>query len=683
MGDRMADPLPRRHGRAHLRIGAGQRLVGVFGLFILLPGVLLAAFGLRALKQEGQIARQRAHEEMEKTAAEIGRDLEAEFERWTDAVREAVSPPIRLDPSAFPQPIGQALAMPGGGVVLAGSGEGPVIHPPGAILYLPPGFAPGRIPTVWNSRGLASVEALELGGKDHVEAARRYRDLLVAADAGAKPVLLHRLARTLHKAGHLTESGQIYRELLGLERVWIGDLPSDLIARVELLSIASKTGGPDTSAPSALEFYRLLAAGTWLLAKPRYLYYSEVARSYCRELGVEAEDLGGLQAVEGKKIELSQAAELLSSRRGEPIVIEKDVYLAFRSADPPAVLVVSATLLGSDWWTGFRSRRGEDLGAVLLAGDGTAVFGSPPREPSPFVAGSDLKVDGARWRLAVWPLRPEAIDAGISRRRTFLLAILGFITATLLFGAYLTVRIVRRELEIARLRADFVSTVSHEFRSPLTGIRQLGGMLLDGRVLDPGRQRDYFRMIVRESDRLTRLVENVLDFSRMEEGRRKYRYEPLSPSPWLRALASEFAAEVPTGGPTIEAAIPGDLPGILADREALGTAVRNLLDNAVKYSSGSKAVRISAVSQDETVRISVQDEGVGISDEDQKRVFDRFFRTGADVSKRVKGAGLGLSLVKHIVTAHGGTVECRSRLGEGSTFTIQVPAAPVPGGGKE
>ena len=257
---------------------------------------------------------------------------------------------------------------------------------------------------------------------------------------------------------------------------------------------------------------------------------------------------------------------------------------------------------------------------------------------------------------------------------------LGFVTVLLAFGSYLTVRIVKREFEIARLRADFVSTVSHEFRSPLTGIRQLGGMLLDGRVTDPEKQRGYFKMIVQESDRLSRLVENILDFSRMEEGRREYRFEPLDPSPWLRTLVEDFVTEIAANAAAVEADIQDGLPPISADKEALGSAVRNLLDNAVKYSPGSKTVWLDAGAEGDAVKISVRDKGVGISEHDRSRIFDRFYRAEGEISKRIKGAGLGLSLVKHVVTAHGGTVECRSRVGEGSIFTIRLPAVPVRGG---
>jgi signal transduction histidine kinase len=319
--------------------------------------------------------------------------------------------------------------------------------------------------------------------------------------------------------------------------------------------------------------------------------------------------------------------------------------------------------------------------AVLYADDGSAVFGSPPPVTPSFAVTRDLRIDDTPWLLQIWPGRPEAIYADIRQRRTLSLTMLGFVTVLLAFGGYLTVRIVKRELEIARLRADFVSTVSHEFRSPLTGIRQLGGMLLDGRVPDPEKQRGYFRMIVQESDRLARLVENVLDFSRMEEGRREYRFEPLDPSPWLRTLVADFLTEVAANGAAVEADIPDGLPPISADKEALGSAVRNLLDNAVKYSPGLKTVWLDAGAGGGEVKISVRDKGVGISEHDLKHIFDRFYRADGEISKRIKGAGLGLSLVKHIVTAHGGTVECQSRVGEGSMFTVRLPADPADGGG--
>lgn len=680
MGDRMSNSSLRRPARPHFLRGPGQRLVGVFALFILIPGAFLGVFALRVLRQESQLARQRTRESLERTAEEIGRDLDTEFRRWNDVVRSAASLERPLDVNSFPEIVGQAFSEPGGGVFLSISDERLEVFPPGALLYVSRSRAPAQTAPSRPPAGLAEAESLEIARKDYPRAIRAYRNLLDSAAAGWQPLILQRLARTLRKAGRLEEAAGAYRDLRRLDAVWIGGLPSDLIAQAELCSLASERGDTADLAQEAMAFYRDLATGKWLLDKPRYLYYSDLGRTWCRDSRVEAGEFNSLYATEGRRLALSRAAEDFLKDPRTVLPGEDIAYLAFRNTDPFAAALVSADVLGSRWRPRIFSTRGEDLEAVLYAADGFAVFGSPPPATPPFAVTRDLRIDDTPWLLQIWPGRPEAIYADIRQRRTLSLTMLGFVTVLLAFGGYLTVRIVKRELEIARLRADFVSTVSHEFRSPLTGIRQLGGMLLDGRVTDPEKQRGYFKMIVQESDRLSRLVENILDFSRMEEGRREYRFEPLDPSPWLRTLVADFVTEIAANGAAVEADIQDELPPISADKEALGSAVRNLLDNAVKYSPGSKTVWLDAGAEGDAVKISVRDKGVGISEHDRKRIFDRFYRAEGEISKRIKGAGLGLSLVKHVVTAHGGTVEYQSRVGEGSIFTIRLPAVPVRGG---
>jgi len=670
----------RRPARPRFLLRPSQRLIAVFVVFILLPGTFLGIFALRALRQEGQLGRQRTRERLERIATEIGADLDSEFRRWEETPRLAAREET-LDAATCPDVIRQALEQPGCGVFLSLSERGLEAFPQGALLYLPPGMAPTQTSPSRSPAGLAEAEALEIVQKNYERAISTYRRLLDSVSAGLRPLLLQRLARTLRKAGRLEESAAVYRDLQRLDTVWIAGLPSDLIARSELSSLAAERGDTAELQAYALAFYRDLAGGKWLLDKPRYLYYSDRSRSWCRESQVAEVEFNDLRMTEERKLALSRAAENFLVQPARVLSGEADVHLAFWQADPFAAVVLSASFLGSNWWPQVLSAKGEDIDAALFSPDGRALFGSPSAEPPPFAVIQDIRAGQAPWRLQVWPRQPAAINAEIRQRQTLSLTMLVFVGALLLFGGAITLRIVRREMEIARLRADFVSTVSHEFRSPLTGIRQLAEMLLDGRTTDREKQRGYFRMIVEESDRLTRLVENILDFSRMEEGRREYKFEPLNPTPWLRKLVADFKSEIAANGVAIEANIPDGLPPISADGQALGSAVRNLLDNAVKYSPGQKTVWLDAGAEEGAIRIAVRDRGVGISEQDRKHIFDRFYRAGGDISKRVKGAGLGLSLVQHIVSAHGGTVECRSRVGEGSTFTIRLPAAQVKGGG--
>jgi len=669
----------RRPSRSHFFTGSSPRLIVIFSVFILLPGIFLGVFALQVLRQGGQLGRQRTRERMERTAAEIGRDIGSEFRRLEEIV-QMTAREGEVDAASFLEVGGQALEQPGCGAILFVSKEGLEMSPTGALLFMPAHEPELQIPPIRLPAELAEAESLEIGRQEYGRAIRVYRNLLNSIDVELRPLLLQRLARTLRKSGSIEEAALTYQDLEQLNPVSIDGLPSDLIARSELCALAAERGDEAELASRALALYRDLVAGIWPIQRPRYLYYSDRCRSWCRDSRIDTGEFKQLRKTEERKLSLSYAIEELLNEPRRVISKEAEVHIAFWHADPFTAMIISSSFLGSHWWPKITAAQGKDLDAVLYSPDGHAVIGDIPAETPPFAVMHEVRIDESPWLLQVWPRQPAAIYADMRQRQILSLAMLVFVVALLVFGSYITVRTVKRELEIARMRADFVSTVSHEFRSPLTGIRHLGEMLLDGRATDKEKQRDYYRMIVRESDRLTRLVENILDFSRMEEGRKEYRFVSMNTSLWLRKLTADFEAEIAETGVEVITRIPDGLPPISADPEALGSAVRNLLDNAVKYSPGRKATWLDAEAASGEVKISVKDRGIGISEQEQQHIFDRFYRADGEASRRIKGAGLGLSLVKHIVTAHGGTVECESKVNEGSTFSIRLPLEKVTGG---
>jgi signal transduction histidine kinase len=445
----------------------------------------------------------------------------------------------------------------------------------------------------------------------------------------------------------------------------------------------------DRLATCALELYRELVSGRWPIEKARYLFYSRQAKEWLAGPG----DAADLQALEQQKLALSNAVEVListrhpersstaSAPRSQVVAADDGTHLAlWRSSlsgpqsEITTALVLSAGYLkGRVWPRVFAAAATEGLEVCLLGADGVPLFGTPADARSTWTVTRNLDESGLPWRLQVRPRQPAVLQADLVRRQKLYVALFVAVMALLVFGSYLTGRTVRKELEIARLKSDFVSVVSHEFRSPLTSVRQLGEMLMRGRVPSEERRQQYYELITRESDRLARLMERVLDFSRMEEGRRQYRFEPLDATAWLRALAQDFQAEVAAQGVSIEAVVPEELPVLVADREALTSAVQNLLDNAVKYSSGCKTVWLEAEPGGSSLIIRVRDRGIGIAEQDRKHIFEKFYRGGSETARRVKGVGLGLSLVKQIAAAHRGSVQVESRPGQGSTFTIVVP----------
>lgn len=224
------------------------------------------------------------------------------------------------------------------------------------------------------------------------------------------------------------------------------------------------------------------------------------------------------------------------------------------------------------------------------------------------------------------------------------------------------------------MQSDFVSAVSHEFRSPLTSMRQLSEILAEGRVPNNERRQMYYDTLVRETARLQRLVEALLNFGRMEAGARQYRFEELDAATLVHHVAAEFEGQISGQGRHIE--LRGDRSHcrIEGDPEAISVALRNLVDNALKYSPNYPTVWVEWGLENHFVAIRVRDRGPGIAAAERKAIFRKFVRGTAAAAANVKGSGVGLAMVRHIVAAHGGDIRVESQPGEGSTFTMLLPA---------
>ncbi|MDQ6803103.1 MAG: HAMP domain-containing histidine kinase [Acidobacteriota bacterium] len=286
------------------------------------------------------------------------------------------------------------------------------------------------------------------------------------------------------------------------------------------------------------------------------------------------------------------------------------------------------------------------------------------------------------WRLGVKDLcaTPEELGAlGFKNNM-----MLGGGVMIVLFGAIgLAVQSASRQLKLSQMKSDFVSNVSHELRTPLASIRVFGEYMRLGRVVSEEKMREYGEYIEAESRRLTQLINNILDFSRIESAQKKYKMGEEDVVELVHDIVCAFAMPLRDNGYHIAFTAPAAmLPPLIIDRDAIAQAIMNLLDNAVKYSSGNKNADVIVTADAEHVRIAVRDRGIGIPASEQKKIFEKFYRVSSGLVHDVKGSGLGLAIVNHVVKAHGGRVEVASAPGEGSTFTIVLPkrvvvAAPV------
>ena len=256
------------------------------------------------------------------------------------------------------------------------------------------------------------------------------------------------------------------------------------------------------------------------------------------------------------------------------------------------------------------------------------------------------------------------------------------LAAILIGGLLLALRAASRAVRLSQMKSDFVSNVSHELRTPLASIRVFGEFLKLGRAQSPAKVQEYGEYIEAESRRLTALINNILDFSKIESGRKIYQFESTDVGEVVAATLKTFEVRLRHQGFEISYDGPEEpLPPVQADPDAVSQAVINLLDNAFKYSDGGKRIDVSLKSRNGFVVISVTDQGIGISREEQRKIFERFHRVSTGLVHDVKGSGLGLSIVHHIVQAHRGRVTVESEPGKGSTFRILLPAAGEAGPG--
>jgi len=243
----------------------------------------------------------------------------------------------------------------------------------------------------------------------------------------------------------------------------------------------------------------------------------------------------------------------------------------------------------------------------------------------------------------------------------------------LAFGLFFTLYTVNNEIRLSVLKSNFMSTVSHEFKSPLAAIRQMAEMLVNGRVPTAERQQKYYNTILQQSERLSHLIDNILDFSRMEEGKKIFGFVKADIVAVVRDVVDSFKNQPMGQGFDIRLSVNEPIPEMVIDIEAIRQVMNNLIDNAIKYSGDSRKVEIDLQTIGNNVSISIRDHGIGIKKSDHDKIFNRFYRAGDELTQTVKGSGIGLTIVRQIVEAHKGTIEVDSEPGKGSKFIIILP----------
>ena len=648
----------------------------MFLLISLGPAAALGWLSWRLLEQDRALAAQRIQERMENAA-----DMVSAYLRQDQTeVEEKLARLVTLPRADLPAAVTREGNNLGNGVILVYFRREEVhAYPRKQLLYLP--YLP---PIQEPSEAIfATGENYEFRDQDYSRAIAIFRNLSSSSDAEIRGGALVRLARTMRKAGRFDEAIAAYDELerLGTQRIGSLGLPAELLAQHSRCLVLEELKRTSDLRSVAEALNRDLVGARWLLMRAAYEFYRrETLRWLESEAAVQSEPAAERQAMadaveslwdDWQRIRVGEGSQ---KGRRSLWLQNQPVLLVWDATQEQLVALVAGCRYFEEQMQSLMATilHERPLHPALMDVEGHLVLGRAPSPGRPHAqrAATELRLP---WTLYMTSSSPAADIADLVSQRRLLLGGLAMMAVLLIAGVYFIGRSVARELELAQLKSDFVGAVSHEFRSPLTSMRQLTGMLATGRIPNEERRQIYYDVLSAETVRLQRLVEGLLDFGRMEAGAMEYRFESINISDLVRSVVTDFQREVQEDGYHIDLVAESPELTIQADREAFSRALWNLLDNAVKYSPDYYTIRVELARKDHKLFVRVQDRGIGMSLSEQHTIFRKFVRGAAATASHAKGTGIGLAIVDHIARTHGGSVRVESEPGRGSTFTLILP----------
>jgi len=588
------------------------------------------------------------------------------------------------------------------------------IQLPLAKLLFLPGESAKSLPPQPRPSALLLGQQYEFQQKHYQEALTSYQQAFdQVSNHLVKAEALHAIARVQKKSNLFPDAIKSYKTIAqDYSDVRIGSgMPSGLVARLELGALFFAVDDSGSAVQIFIGLYQDLIHGEWALIKSQYDFFAQQVEESIDKIFLQDGPMQShqstfrmLKSEEKRQREITERLLTFQENTGPNLLakvsrnmenprnplkrftldIAGHTYLVSIPGEPKGngnqVNGIWGLLLNFEQLkTNLLERviqqhvSSEDIYWIVRGRDGEAILQSDKPASSPMTVRANFAGNFPPWSLEFYQQNPRLFETLLTSRRGIYLYMFILLAGILIFGLTLTIRSVTYELELGKMKSDFVSTISHEFKSPLTSIRQLAEMLQTGRVPSEERRQRYYDVLSEQSERLSLLIDNILDFAKMEEGKKEFEFEMVDMGPLLEELVSTIQQQVRHEGFRVEAKFDAPLPYIQADRGAITQAITNLIDNAIKYSAGAKKVQVRGFTENQYLIIAVRDFGVGIKPEETDKVFERFYRGGDELTRTVKGSGLGLTLVKQIIEAHHGSVHVESEPGHGSTFSIRIP----------
>jgi signal transduction histidine kinase len=626
------------------RNGASLKLPALFLLLAGLPLVALGWVGWQLLERDRALEVQRERERVENAVTLVTRELERSLAAWGDLVAAAGD--------------GRAPAIPPETSVLIFDAAGVIDRQGTPVLFVPSVHsAAARHGDIF-----ATAEAQEYreGGLEAAVAA--YRVLAASPDPRIRADALMRLARCLRKLKQPRRALAVYAELAALGNTTVAGSPAELVARHERMVLLASDRDLAAHAAEARLLAVALTEGRFSIDRPTFELFGE-------SVPAATPDENALRRAEAIhhlwprwRSEPSGRATWTAGQHTLAAVWRPTSAGTAAIVGPIDALAAPVAPLGSSL----------DVDVALEDAAGRVLWGTVAGRES--VLTRDAGDTGHPWALRVAAVHPTAARDIADGRRNLMVAGFGLTALLIVAAGAFVFRAVNGEIRVAQVQSDFLAAVSHEFRTPLTAMSHLTTMLEEGGS-PAERLPQYYRALARETRRLHRLVESLLDFGRTDSGRRSYEMREVGVTALVSQVVGQMRDTLALSLDRLALDAPSDPCRVRADHDALALVVRNLLDNAIKYSPESSTVRVRVESRPRSVAIAVEDAGPGMSAAERRDVFRKFVRGSAARALNVKGTGIGLTMARQVVAAHGGELAVWSEIGRGSRFTVKLPAA--------
>jgi len=556
------------------------------------------------------------------------------------------------------------------------------------------------------------AEEAEFRKKNLPEAISYYkRGFAKSSEAQKRALVRSRIARCYFKSQNYEQGIKEYQQLLDLNSAaTIGNVPSEAVAMSQISLGYSELDKKEELIQINYQLYRYLIEHPWDIYGGDYLFYLKQTKSELQNQ-MDSGQISGLLKTELKELKIQEnriiqqieflqllrqnqvsemesglnrnnssenrSHKILTDQKGNTAQIRFFKLPASLQADNLQIMgyrfnenhllseqipeILSTVELGKDLLTG------------IVAKNDTLLFIQNGQSVPDYLVSEDFETLFDNWKVALFHQDGQTLEELVGKEKNLYRMLFAGIILIMLVGLIVIVRAVIHESEMARIKSEFISNVSHELKTPLALIRMFGETLDSGIVSDEKKRKEFYGIIRTESERLTHLINNVLDFSKMDTGRKKYNFVEADLVHVVKSSLEAYKFHIRDNGFKIESKFP-DEPIILnIDKDSISQAVLNLLSNAVKYSDKKKYIKVQVQKGETSALITVTDKGIGIPKNELKKIFEKFYRVTDEKVHESRGTGLGLTLTKQIIEAHSGEIEVKSEAGKGSQFTIRIP----------